>query len=514
MTIGWIISEVLGALFVIVSCVYLYFKLVVYNYWRKKGISSEEPSFPFGNVGESVRDIKSIGEIFKEIYKKYKSKPYIGTYAFFQPNLLINDPEVIRFVLAKEFSSFHDRGMYCNEKVDPLSGHLFLLPGKKWRNLRVRLTPTFTSGKIKQMYDTLQESTALLNQFLEKKARNESEMEIKEILSGFFTDIIVSIAFGIKSNCMEDPSSEFRYWGKKVFEPRRVVNALAAFTPIILDTFSIPFTDSGVSKFFIKAFEETVDYRLNNNVVRRDFLDLIIQLMKNGYVEADDEKRFDPVNNISKETEKLNTLEAAAQAYVFYLAGFETTSTTVTYCLYEMAFNQDIQRKLQEEIDATKKKHGSFTYNSINEMSYLHMVVSETLRKYPPVPILNRVCTKDIELPNTDIILNEGTLVTIPVFGIHMDPDIYPEPDKFIPERFTEENIKARHQYTYLPFGEGPRICIGMRFGLIQAKIALTNILSKFKVSPGPKTQRKLSYEPGSFVLQAKGGIHLRVETR
>lgn len=89
-------------------------------------------------------------------------------------------------------------------------------------------------------------------------------------------------------------------------------------------------------------------------------------------------------------------------------------------------------------------------------------MIAETLRKYPPLPILNRVCTKDIELPNSNVVVSKGTTLVIPVLGIHRDPNIYPEPEKFIPERFSEEQIRDRHQYSYLPFGEGPRICIGM----------------------------------------------------
>lgn len=83
------------------------------------------------------------------------------------------------------------------------------------------------------------------------------------------------------------------------------------------------------------------------------------------------------------------------------------------------------------------------------------------MRKYPPLPILNRICTKEIQLPNTDLIITEATDIVIPVLGIHRDPNFYPDPLKFDPERFNEENSAARHPYVYLPFGLGPRDCIG-----------------------------------------------------
>ncbi|XP_011705277.1 PREDICTED: probable cytochrome P450 6a13 [Wasmannia auropunctata] len=153
--------------------------------------------------------------------------------------------------------------------------------------------------------------------------------------------------------------------------------------------------------------------------------------------------------------------EATAQSYIFFLAGFETSSTTMTYALYEMAQHQDIQDKVCEEIDEVLAKYDDLTYDAVNEMPYLHKVINETMRKYPPLPGLNRICTKEIVLPTTNIRVPKGTLISIPVLGLHRDPSIYPDPDKFDPERFSAEEIAKRHRYAYLPFGEGPHICIG-----------------------------------------------------
>lgn len=128
--------------------------------------------------------------------------------------------------------------------------------------------------------------------------------------------------------------------------------------------------------------------------------------------------------------------------------------------------------------------------------------------------MLNRVCTKDIVLPTTSLHMSKGVDVVIPVLAIHRDPEIYPDPEKFDPERFTEANIASRHPYTYLPFGEGPRVCIGMRFAYAQTKVGLISILSKYRVRLGPKTSVPLEFDPGLPVLSAKGGIELIVEPR
>lgn len=89
-------------------------------------------------------------------------------------------------------------------------------------------------------------------------------------------------------------------------------------------------------------------------------------------------------------------------------------------------------------------------------------VILETLRKHPSLPFLNRICIEDCDIPNTNIRIEKGTKIIICMNAIHRDPDIFPDPDKFDPLRFTKENIASRHSCTYFPFGEGPRACIGL----------------------------------------------------
>ncbi|XP_014488133.1 PREDICTED: probable cytochrome P450 6a14 [Dinoponera quadriceps] len=507
-----LIGATIGTFIVALTLVYIYYKYVLFNFWRKRGIFYVEPVIPTGNVTDLVIGKMTIGELFQNAYMKYKDRRIFGMYIFFKPNLVIADLDLIRIVLTKKFGSFHDRGMFCNEKTDPLSGHLFLLPGKKWRNLRVKLTPTFTSGKIKQMFVVLKECGEEFVKSLESKVHTENVIEIKDMLARYSTDIIMSTAFGIKSNCLVEPNNEFRRWGKKIFEVKAFWNALMVFVPQIMDLFSLPSTDRGVSKFFTKLFQDNVEYRQTHNIVRHDFMNLLIQLMEKGYVEPDDDK--DIADQSSANMNKLTMLEAAAQAFVFFLAGFETSSTTATYSLYELALNQNIQDKVRREIDETLKKHGELTYEAVNEMTYLHKVVQETLRKYPPVPILNRICTKEILLPTTNIQIPEGTQITIPVLGVQRDPSIYPDPEKFDPERFNVDQVATRHPYAYLPFGEGPRVCIGTRFGYVQTKVGIISLLSKFKFKLHSQTPVPLVFNESAIVLTPKSGVHLIIESR
>ncbi|EFN72879.1 Probable cytochrome P450 6d4, partial [Camponotus floridanus] len=228
-----------------------------------------------------------------DVYLKYKEHRVVGIYTFFKPNLIITDPDLIQMVLTKKFKNFHDRGVFCNEKIDVLSGHLFALSGKKWRNLRVKLTPTFTSGKIKQMFAIMKMCGDEFVKNLENMIQIGDSIEIKDWFGRYTMDIIMSTAFGVKSNCIEEKNNQFSYWGKKVFEVHTFRNALSLFMPQILNFFSIPLFNRSIGEFFVKLFRENVEYRQRHNIIKHDFMNLLIQLMEKGYVESDDIKDID-----------------------------------------------------------------------------------------------------------------------------------------------------------------------------------------------------------------------------
>lgn len=205
--------------------------------------------------------------------------------------------------------------------------------------------------------------------------------------------------------------------------------------------------------------------------------------------------------------------QIAAQALVFFLAGFDTSSTTMSFCLYELALNPDVQERLRVEVLAVLKRNNQkLTYDSVQEMPYLDQVVAETLRKYPILPHLLRRSTKEYQIPDSNLILEPGSKIIIPVHSIHHDPELYPDPEKFDPSRFEPEEIKARHPFAYLPFGEGPRNCIGERFGKLQVKVGLVYLLRDFKFSRSEKTQIPLKFSSRNFLISTQEGVHLRME--
>lgn len=127
---------------------------------------------------------------------------------------------------------------------------------------------------------------------------------------------------------------------------------------------------------------------------------------------------------------------------------------------------------------------------------------------YPPAVTTRRITKEDYNIPNTKIVIEKGMGVIIPIYGIHHDPEIYPKPEVYDPDRFSPGEVEKRHQFAFLPFGEGPRICIGMRFAVIEVKIALVKILTNFDFKlDRSKTSVPLKISPSKIVLSPDEGI-------
>src|SRR5690349_7578990 len=126
----------------------------LHSYWSRRGFPQLNPKFLVGDIGDLFRLKLSIAEIYGNLYEKTKNVKIIGIYFTYRPALLVNDPELIQSILVKDFQHFTDHGLYVDESYDPLSGHLFSLSGEKWKNLRAKLSPLFSPGKLKMMFPT------------------------------------------------------------------------------------------------------------------------------------------------------------------------------------------------------------------------------------------------------------------------------------------------------------------------------------------------------------------------
>ncbi|XP_050683809.1 cytochrome P450 9e2-like isoform X7 [Leptidea sinapis] len=212
--------------------------------------------------------------------------------------------------------------------------------------------------------------------------------------------------------------------------------------------------------------------------------------------------------------------DLVAQAVLFFIGGFETISIGMSFTLYELALHPEVQERLAQEIKEThSKSEGKLDFDLIQNMQYLDMVISEVLRLWPPGILLDRICCKDYNMgkPNKyekrDFILRKGDLIAIPVFSIHRDAKYFPEPEKFNPERFSDENKHLINSMTYMPFGFGPRNCIGSRFALLEIKMLIYQVLLRMEVSPCEKTciPSKLSPETTNLKLVGDHWLNFKI---
>nr|CAD7267611.1 unnamed protein product [Timema shepardi] len=284
--------------------------------------------------------------------------------------------------------------------------------------------------------------------------------------------------------------------------------------------FRIPFLARGPSEFFRNLVKTNIRTREKEGIIRIDMIHLLMQARK-GELTKDTQQDEDQGHMSPGKAGKLDLTDEdiVAQAMVFFLAGFDTASTLLCYTTHLLAVNEDAQVQLQSEIDDMLRETGeNISYEAIQAMKYLDMVISESLRVFPPVDNVDRVCVKPYSIPakgnqpGTNFQVDDIALIHI--LGLHRDPEFFPEPDRFDPERFSEENKSSIKPFTYMPFGLGQRSCIGNRFALMEAKVALVYLLSRFSLRVVDKTTVKIEFSANSLTPTPKGGFWLGIQLR
>ncbi|XP_045473259.1 cytochrome P450 6k1-like [Harmonia axyridis] len=457
-----------------------------FKYWETRNVYYEKPVPIFGNFYDVAIRKRHMGDVLKEIHLKLDDNvPYFGVYIFHAPNLVVRTKEMIKEVLIKNFTSFPNRMDYTNEVVDPLSSYdLFSMKEDLWKFTRTKLSPAFSSGKIKMMGPLMKEVTDQLENLLESS--NGQEVDVRDLAKRYLVDIISTCAFGINAESLKDQNSQIKVMANQMLDQRGFVRSFAVFAwffcPLLVDIFRLPFVEKESSDFLVDVFLSSYKERKKLNIKRNDFIDLLHEVI--GKKDQNDLIVFDEI-------------KMSAQAMAFFNAGTDTTSILLTLCLYEMAMNLHIQEKLRNEIRDSIDPTGSISYETLLSMEYLDLVTKETLRKYPFLQLLQRYCVKDHTF-ETGLTIKKGQRVLIPTLALHHDPKYYPNPEEFNPERIRGDRIKDL-QYVFLPFGEGPRKCIGEKFGLISFKLGLSMILKNFEVLPGPQTEIPLKFEKAAF---------------
>lgn len=353
-----------------IALIYTYF-FYMYNYWHRQGIPYEKASIPFGSIPSPTSKAREHNNlVMRRWYNKHKKlgHKHYGHFLLDKPMYTPIDVEIIRCIVTRDFEYFKDRGLYYNEKSDPVGAHLVTLTGNKWKYMRGKISPAFSSGKMKMMFNTLVECGQEMMNLIERKRLEQSTVDAKEVTSCYGTDVIGSCAFGLECNSFKDENSPFRVYGRKMFAITMLRRVVTFSFPNVCRALGVRLISPDVSNFIMSVVKETVGYRENNNVQRNDFLQLLIDIKNKKNHETDDDFTI----------EKL-----AAQVYAFFAAGYETTATTITFCLFELAKNRQVQSKVREEVKAVLKNHdGKLSYEAIQEMKYLSQVVDGTVFYY------------------------------------------------------------------------------------------------------------------------------------
>lgn len=493
-------------LYIVISALgihYLYQKF--FNLFKRHDVIHVPPeSIPRIIASLTFRRIH-FTDLFHKIYHFKSDTKYIGFYSIADPIVLVRDPELIKEMFVKNFETFSNRRGF-GEVNDPLfSKNLFSLKGQKWRDVRTLLSPAFTSSKMKIMYSLMSECAVDFGQFLSNVTADKADMDMKDAFAKFTTDVIATCAFGIKVDSMRNPTNKFYIYGKDA----TTFTGLPIYKFILITNFpklakllGIKMMKNHVEEFFKDIIKSTISIRDSKNITRPDMIQLMMDMRG------------------KRETgRELDIVDMTAQAFIFFFGGFETNSTAMSFIAHEIAANPDIQEKLRQEIDEVlNESNGEVTYEAINRLEYLDAVINESLRMYPPVAFIERICEGNYELPpalpgEKSFTIKKGQIIWAPAFSIHHDENYYPDPEKFRPERFLGKN--AYHNPScYLPFGIGPRMCIANRFALLEIKVLMFHLLARCELKPCAKTTLPMKYDKKNLFLSPEGGFWLNVQRR
>ncbi|XP_032682977.1 cytochrome P450 9e2-like [Odontomachus brunneus] len=480
-----------------------------YTYWRKRGVPYIR-TIPGWRISWKVFFQRiNFAEYCKFIYNYEPDAKYLGLMDMSTPLVLIRDPELIKDIMVKDFEHFPDHRTFASEDIDPLFGkNIFSLRGNRWKEMRNTLSPSFTASKMKAMFELVSKCSREFSEYLADHPEECSSVDTKEIFRRYTTDVIATSAFGISVNSLKDRNNEFFTRGMEFtnFASIRTMLKFLLFrmSPRLTKALGINLFSPATSQFFKKVVAETIKTREEQGIIRPDMIHLLMQAR----------------NKESSSVHEMTLDDIVAQAFIFFLAGFSTSATLMCFVAHELAVNRDIQDRLWKEVE----KHfaegkGEISYESVSKMVYMDMVVSETLRKYPPVIFIDRLCVKSYELPppkpgGKNLNVEHNSMMMAPVYALHHDPKYFPNPDKFDPERFSDENIDNIVPYTYMPFGHGPRKCIGNRFALMETKLLIAHLLHKFIFKATEKTIYPVVFDKKQFDLHPEGGFWIALEKR
>ncbi|XP_073829669.1 probable cytochrome P450 28a5 [Musca autumnalis] len=497
------IAFTLGLLCAILLLVYL-FLVWPYNYWKQRGVNGPKPRPFVGNYPSAFTQKRNIACDIRDIYEAYKkSDDFVGIYNCRASQLLVINPKLIRRVLVTDFKNFHDNdaSTMIDKKTDFILGNNpFVLTGEEWKERRAEVTPGFTSNRIKTVFPVTNKVCHTMVDYIKQQMKigNKDGIDGKDLSLRYTCEVVTDCVLGLSADTFTNKPSPILDMTKKLFEQTFVFIAymlLTGMLPWIKKFKKLRFISKPVEVFFVDLMENSLSMRKQQkqqgiNEDRVDFINYMLYL---------------------QEKKNLQIPELTAHTMTFLLDGFETTANVLSHCLLLLGRDTNRQKILRNEIQ--EKLGSNNDYDTIIDLPYLDACIHETLRLFPPGAFSTKLCTEPIEFENKNgktLLIETGTTVILPLQAVLMDEDYYENASSFEPERFLNGGLKKyKDQGLYLAFGDGPRICLGMRFALTQIKGALVEILRNFEIRINAKTRTDNKFDPTYFLMRLDGGIWL-----
>ncbi|CAG2110101.1 unnamed protein product [Medioppia subpectinata] len=450
---------------------------------------------------------------------------YTSIFEGSRPIIQVGDPEIIKQVLVEDFRLFNTKIRITNVGHPIIDRMLVSVRGEQWRRMRAAVQPAFTTARTRRHYPLVRQCvTEQLVSVLEGYAREGQPCELKRTFGCYSLSVINRSAFGIVTDPHSQPRHPFvRTAWPLIVLPVWKLLALQVLSGRVLKAFGLTsiFNEKTIDnicdnlKGVLKARERLVEKS-------NDFLGVFMRSKlgpnepePNDDIEGENslemkEKTFD--NNMS-DNKKLTEEEILAQGFFIYFTAFDQISNVLSFCVYELALNPDVQHRLYEEIAAAVDADGEIGYDELCRLPLLDAVISETQRLHGGPIKYRRIPGREFPLGDTGIVVPKGQPIEILVYAIHHSEEYFPNALQFIPDRFLPENRHNIKPYTFMPFSTGPRVCVGMAFALMELKLALVHVLRRFRfaVHKDTKVPPIIKTHP---VMKAPKTMYLSVEAR
>lgn len=486
-------------------------------FWQKLGVPYLKPASFLGNMcGVAVGKQLGADPIY-DCYLEDADAPYMGLFLFGNPLLLVKDPQLVARVLSTDFPAFSSRNFALHKGSDSLvANSVFAANGDRWKTMRDNLAPAFAPSRIEAMFSLMEYVGQDLVQYLTTATEDGKAVDMRQVSARYAAHVLCTVVLGSDAGSLSEDKSPLREHVtglKRKGSLGQLALGISYFAPQLFKLLSLNFTEEKEETFFYFTTIQMMNERRQKGIVREDMVDMLMRL-REGQTSPKNKNSKGDTNKNSPDTE-MDDETIVGNIVAFIVSGFETSVSTMTYALYELAVNQEIQDRVgQDTREAVARHGGHFTCEALEAMSQLDNVIDETMRLHPPMNFLERKTTRPFQIPGTDVVLPKDTGVVVSVLGLHHDPRYWRHPERFLPDRFTPEGEggHARPGCTFLPFGEGPRQCLGWRVAHMQIKIALAKVLLNFRVAVTEKTPEPPSAAHKKLMRRPAGELELRFQ--